>query len=61
MLLILSFFLILEGLFPFLAPELFRKFLKTISDCSNNSLRILGLVCIILGLILFIIFYITYL
>ncbi|MAR78209.1 MAG: DUF2065 domain-containing protein [Gammaproteobacteria bacterium] len=39
----------------FLSPNLFRDLLKYFNDLSNNSLRIIGLVCMILGLTLFLI------
>ncbi|MEC8996454.1 MAG: DUF2065 family protein [Pseudomonadota bacterium] len=53
LLLTLSIILILEGIIPFISPERFRKLLVFINECSNNTLRTLGLISIILGLILY--------
>ncbi|MAQ73127.1 MAG: DUF2065 domain-containing protein [Gammaproteobacteria bacterium] len=45
--------LILEGIIPFVSPDSFRKLLALAADCNNNTLRTLGLISIILGLILY--------
>ncbi|MBT3548452.1 MAG: DUF2065 family protein [Gammaproteobacteria bacterium] len=37
----------------FVSPENFRKLLLYFNTFSNNSLRIFGLVCMILGLTIF--------
>ncbi|MBT3992775.1 MAG: DUF2065 domain-containing protein [Gammaproteobacteria bacterium] len=53
MILALSLSIILEGMLLFVSPENFRKLLLYFNTFSNNSLRIFGLVCMILGLTIF--------
>jgi uncharacterized protein YjeT (DUF2065 family) len=47
-----SLVLILEGMLPFIAPHIWRRFLANLLLASDKSLRILGAVCMILGLLL---------
>ncbi|MBT3697213.1 MAG: DUF2065 family protein [Gammaproteobacteria bacterium] len=37
----------------FISPDLFRKFILYFNTFSNNSLRIFGLICMMLGLTIF--------
>ena len=48
----LAFYLILEGLFPFLAPEQWRRSLATLAGLHENRLRVFGLAAVIAGLVL---------
>jgi len=48
----LAFYLILEGLFPFAAPQAWRRGLATLSRFGDDQLRVVGLVAIISGLLL---------
>ena len=45
----LSFVLILEGIGPMLFPHQWRKFLKSVSDSSENSMRRLGGCLVVIG------------
>jgi len=47
--------LVLEGMLPFLAPNLWRKWVMAMAKYSDRALRITGLVLMLLGVgILFI-------
>lgn len=47
--------LVFEGVFPFIMPERYREFLRRIANQSDRSLRVTGLVLMLLGVfILFI-------
>ncbi|MDE0250118.1 MAG: DUF2065 family protein [Gammaproteobacteria bacterium] len=43
--------LVLEGIIPFLAPEKFRQTLSLIGQLSSRSLRVAGLVSMVIGII----------
>ncbi len=44
--------LILEGLFPFLSPERYRRFITQMQSLDDNGLRMGGLLAISLGVLL---------
>jgi len=44
--------LVVEGLLPFLRPERWRRVINTIAKQSDQSLRVMGLVSMLLGVIL---------
>ena len=46
----LGLMLVFEGIFPFIMPERYRAFLRKIIAQSDWSLRITGLVLMLLGL-----------
>jgi uncharacterized protein YjeT (DUF2065 family) len=48
----LAFFLIFEGLFPFVAPEQWRRSLAALAGVGNERLRVFGLAAVIVGLAL---------
>ena len=48
----LAFYLILEGLFPFLAPEQWRRSLAALASLEESRLRLFGLAAGIAGLVL---------
>ncbi|HEX7080163.1 MAG TPA: DUF2065 domain-containing protein [Gammaproteobacteria bacterium] len=48
----LAFYLILEGLFPFAMPQVWRRGLASLGQLGDNQLRAFGLVVIISGLVL---------
>jgi len=48
----LSVFLILEGLLPFISPKLYKYLLVQMLNTEENSIRITGLILIIIGVIL---------
>jgi uncharacterized protein len=48
----LAFYLILEGLFPFLAPERWRRSLAALAELNESRLRLFGLAAVIAGLVL---------
>jgi len=48
----LALVLILEGIFPFLNPERYRRMIETLGMISDNQLRAIGLVVMALGAIL---------
>ena len=48
----LSVFLILEGLLPFISPKLYKFLLMEMLNTDENSIRITGLILIIMGVIL---------
>jgi uncharacterized protein len=43
--------LVVEGLMPFLAPKTWRETMSKVARFSDGQLRMVGLVCIIAGLI----------
>ena len=47
-----SVFLILEGLLPFISPNLYKFLLIQMRNTNENSIRITGLILIIMGVIL---------
>ena len=48
----LAFYLIFEGLFPFAAPQQWRRSLSTLANLPDNQLRLFGLAAVIVGLAL---------
>lgn len=44
--------LILEGIIPFINPEILRKMYLMVSQMDNNSLRFMGLSSMIVGLLM---------
>ena len=48
----LSVFLILEGLLPFISPKFYKFLLILMLNTDENSIRITGLILIIIGVIL---------
>lgn len=44
--------LVLEGIIPFLAPEKFRQALIQLGKLSDQTLRVMGLVSMTLGIVL---------
>ena len=52
LLLALALFLIIEGLFPFVAPEGWREMFRRISTLPAHQIRLGGLISIALGLLL---------
>ena len=48
----LAFYLIIEGLLPFAAPQRWRRSLAALAGLGDNQLRIIGLAAVIAGLAL---------
>ena len=48
----LAFYLIFEGLFPFVAPEPWRRSLTALAGLGDSRLRVFGLVAMAVGLAL---------
>ena len=48
----LAFYLVLEGLFPFVAPQQWRRSLAALASLEEGRLRLFGLAAVIAGLIL---------
>ena len=48
----LAFYLIIEGLFPFLAPQGWRRGLAALASLDDTKLRGFGLLIVIAGLVL---------
>lgn len=48
--------LIIEGVFPFLSPRIWRETFKKMTTLDDGQLRFIGLTSMMLGLALFIIF-----
>ena len=48
----LAFYLVLEGLFPFLAPQQWRRSLAALASLEEGRLRLFGLATVIAGLVL---------
>ena len=48
----LALLLILEGVFPFLSPEMVRKALVTILQLTDSQLRFAGLTSMLTGVVL---------
>jgi len=48
----ISLYLILEGMIPFINPNGFRSFVTRMSGFSDNNLRMIGLISMIIGLVL---------
>jgi uncharacterized protein len=43
--------LVIEGLMPFLAPKSWRETMTKVAQFSDGQLRMVGLICIIVGLL----------
>ena len=48
----LAFYLIIEGLFPFLTPQSWRRGLAALASLEDSKLRGFGLLIVIAGLVL---------
>ena len=48
----LAFYLVLEGLFPFLAPQHWRRGAAALASLEESRLRLFGLAAVIAGLVL---------
>ena len=48
----LALLLVLEGILPFLSPNLTRQSLAMMMEMDDKSLRMTGLICMIFGVIL---------
>jgi uncharacterized protein YjeT (DUF2065 family) len=48
----LAFYLILEGLFPFIMPDGWRRGIAAIAQLDDKQLRSFGLVVVVSGLVL---------
>ncbi len=48
----LAFYLIIEGLFPFVSPRVWRRGLSVLGRLEDNQLRAFGLGAVITGLVL---------
>jgi len=48
----LAFYLVLEGLFPFVAPQQWRRSLAALAAFDERRLRLFGLAVVIAGLVL---------
>ena len=44
--------LVIEGMVPFLNPQSLRKMLETVSQLDDRTLRIVGLVSMLIGVVL---------
>ena len=44
--------LVIEGMVPFLNPQSLRKMLETVSRLDDRTLRIIGLISMMIGVIL---------
>jgi uncharacterized protein len=48
----LAFYLVLEGLFPFVAPRQWQRSLTSLASLEEGRLRLFGLAAVIAGLVL---------
>ena len=48
----LALLLVIEGVIPFVNPQALRRMLATMNELDDRSLRIAGLVSMILGLVM---------
>lgn len=48
----LALLLVIEGIFPFLNPQALRRTMQTLGQIDDRSLRIIGLVSMLAGLLL---------
>jgi uncharacterized protein YjeT (DUF2065 family) len=53
----LALMLVLEGLFPFIAPAVWRETFQRLTRLADGQVRFIGLTSIVVGLVLFILFY----
>jgi uncharacterized protein YjeT (DUF2065 family) len=49
--------LVLEGLLPFVAPRTWRDAFRRLTELSDGQLRFVGLISVIIGIVLLVIFY----
>ena len=49
--------LVLEGLLPFVAPRAWRGAFRRLTDLSDGQLRFVGLISVVIGTVLLLIFY----
>ena len=56
LLLALALMLILEGMLPFLAPQMWREAFRRLTAMSDGQLRFLGITSILVGVILLMVF-----
>jgi len=48
----LALVLVIEGMLPFLKPEIWRRTIGRIADNPNNALRLMGLMSMLMGVAL---------
>ena len=48
----LALYLVLEGLIPFFSPGGFRRFVQSMAELSDSTLRVIGLSSMIGGLVM---------
>jgi uncharacterized protein len=53
----LALMLVLEGLFPFIAPAVWRETFQRLTRLADGQVRFIGLTSIAVGLVLFVLFY----
>lgn len=56
LLLAFALMLVIEGLMPFLAPKVWREGFRRVTELADGQLRFLGLVSMLAGLVLLVIF-----
>ena len=49
--------LVLEGILPFLAPEIWRDAFRRLTELSDGQLRFIGLISMAVGVVLLMVFY----
>jgi uncharacterized protein YjeT (DUF2065 family) len=52
LLIALSLVMVIEGIIPFLSPDAMRKMLRIVEETDDRSLRIAGLVSMLLGIVM---------
>lgn len=48
----LALVLVIEGIMPFVSPQKWRQTILLVAEQSDQSLRTIGLVCMVIGVIL---------
>lgn len=48
----LALVLVLEGMFPFLRPEMWRRVMERFSSQTDNAVRLIGFMSMMMGLLL---------
>lgn len=56
LLLALALMLVIEGLLPFVAPQVWRDTFKRVTELSDGQIRFVGLSSVVVGIILLTIF-----
>jgi len=51
LLIALALMMVIEGIVPFLSPRMMRKMLQTAAEMDDRSLRIGGLIAMVLGVL----------